>query len=117
MGMLVETTSDSGPAMEAYYKAAMELKPCDVVMLRLKVTGGPGGVFAVQKILRIHSDAAVICTSGYADNPVMSDFGKFGFKGAIAKPYTFDQLKAVVQRVLEAPSTSDRSATMSRSDQ
>ena len=41
-----------------------------------------------------------IVSSGYAEDPVMSNYAEYGFKGILAKPYTESQLKEVVDRVM-----------------
>lgn len=99
MGMRVTTSIDSSEAVEAFADALSRQCPFDFVILDLTVPGDPGGKFAVQQILELDPNARVLCTSGYADDPVMSDFAKFGFKNAIAKPYTFHQLKNVINRL------------------
>jgi hypothetical protein len=41
-----------------------------------------------------------IVSSGYADDPVMANPAKYGFKGTAAKPYTVAALRKTVARVL-----------------
>lgn len=98
-GRTSTTSIDSSEAVEAFADALSRQCPFDFVILDLTVPGDPGGKFAVQQILELDPNARVLCTSGYADDPVMSDFAKFGFKNAIAKPYTFHQLKNVINRL------------------
>ncbi|MCU0847665.1 MAG: hypothetical protein MUD12_07240 [Spirochaetes bacterium] len=47
---------------------------------------------SVKKILDINHEAKVIITSGYSNDPILSDYKKYGFCGVVTKPYTFDQL-------------------------
>jgi len=42
----------------------------------------------------------VIVSSGYYNDPVISDFEKYGFSGFIAKPYRTRELIDVLQRVM-----------------
>jgi len=39
--------------------------------------------------------------SGYFNDPVMADFEKCGFKGAMAKPYERKALQKVLERLSE----------------
>jgi two-component system, cell cycle sensor histidine kinase and response regulator CckA len=47
----------------------------------------------VVKLLEIDPDASVIVSSGYATDPIMSDYKKYGFRAVIAKPYSIGQLQ------------------------
>ena len=53
-------------------------------------------------ILRqVDPDVKAIISSGYAGNPVMSDYERYGFKGVVIKPYKFDELNKVLHQVLD----------------
>ena len=67
--------------------------PYDAVIMDLTIPGGMGGKEAVKKVLEIDPQAAVIVSSGYATDPIMSEFKKYGFKAVIAKPYSVKQLQ------------------------
>jgi two-component system cell cycle sensor histidine kinase/response regulator CckA len=54
----------------------------------------------VQKLLEIDPQARVIVSSGYSDDPVLSNFRKFGFQGLIYKPYKIKELDEAVTRVM-----------------
>ena len=41
-----------------------------------------------------------IVSSGYADDPIMSDYKKHGFSGVVAKPYSVKTLSEVVKKVV-----------------
>jgi hypothetical protein len=44
-----------------------------------------------------------LVSSGYADNFVMEDYAQYGFRGAVPKPYTIEQLSGMLQHVLSDP--------------
>ncbi|MGA7828643.1 MAG: PAS domain S-box protein [Geobacteraceae bacterium] len=82
------TTCDNGTEAIACYKAAWEAgHRFSAVIMDLTIPGGMGGKDAAQQILAIDQDACMIVSSGYSDDPIMSDFRVYGFSGAIAKPY------------------------------
>lgn len=58
-----------------------------------------GGEQTIQELLKIDPDVKAIVSSGYFDNPIMSDFQKYGFKDAIAKPYEIKNLKEVLGKL------------------
>ena len=100
IGYEVEYSANGDEAVELYKKAKDSGKPFDAVILDLTVPGGMGGEIAIRKLLEINPEVKGIVSSGYADNPVMTDFRKYGFTEAITKPYTFDQMSDIIKRVL-----------------
>jgi DNA-binding NarL/FixJ family response regulator len=68
-----------------------------------------GGREAVRKILSVDPHARVIVSSGYSNDHVMSQFQRYGFQGAVAKPYRIHELSDTLQAVLRgAPTPNDR---------
>jgi len=96
----VETATDGEKAIEIYKNSLNAGKPFDVVIMDLTVPGGIGGKEAIKHILEIDPEAKVIVSSGYADCPVMANYSEYGFKGIIAKPYTINKLKDIVNQVI-----------------
>ncbi|NVN92214.1 MAG: PAS domain S-box protein [Desulfuromonadales bacterium] len=79
---------ENGSEAVAQHKAAWESgTPFSAVIMDLTIPGGMGGKEAAQHILALDPKAHLIVSSGYSDDPVMSDFATHGFSGAIAKPY------------------------------
>ncbi len=96
----VEFTADGAEVVEMY-KAAMESgHPFDLVILDLTIPGGIGGDVAIKELLKIDPGVSAIVSSGYADETVMADYRKYGFRGMVAKPYTLDELRQAVQDVM-----------------
>jgi len=100
MGYRVDTTVHGGEAVASYRQAAAAGRPYDAVILDLTVSGGMGGREAMRQLREIDPDVRAIVSSGYCDDPVMADYGTHGFKGVVTKPYTVDELAAVLSRVL-----------------
>lgn len=82
-----------------YQKALKNNHPYQLVISDLTIPGGMGGREAVQKILDIDSNAKVIATSGYAMDPIMAHFEKYGFKGRISKPFKLKDVHSEITRV------------------
>jgi len=55
----------------------------------------------MRELLKIDPDVKAIVSSGYFNDPVMSDFQKYGFKGAMPKPYEKSTLKKVLEKLSE----------------
>ncbi|MEI6167604.1 MAG: PocR ligand-binding domain-containing protein [bacterium] len=99
-GCNVEVTADGQHAIDLYKQALAAGTPFQAMILDLTIPGGMGGQEVIKAILAIDPKARAIASSGYAEGPVMSDYAAYGFKGIIAKPYTEDQLRDVLRKVL-----------------
>jgi CheY-like chemotaxis protein len=99
MGYKVETTSDGAEALEKYQQAMNASQPFCAVIMDLTIPGGMGGKEAVTKLLEIDPDASVIVSSGYATDPIMSEYKDYGFSAVIAKPYSINQLQDIIYDV------------------
>ncbi len=100
LGYDVWTSPDGASALEIYRQAAAEGNPFDAVILDLTVPGGLGAKETIGPLLQINPQARVIVSSGFADDPSLTDFPSFGFAGFLPKPYNLTQLSAVMHKVL-----------------
>ncbi|MCI0469651.1 MAG: response regulator, partial [Nitrospirae bacterium] len=100
LGFEVSLAKDGKEAVDIYAQARDEGSPFDVVIMDLTVPGGMGGIEAVKKLLAIDNDAKVIVSSGYAGDSVMAEFTKYGFKGAIPKPFRLWELKEAILKTI-----------------
>ncbi|MEJ2034023.1 MAG: PAS domain S-box protein [Deltaproteobacteria bacterium] len=102
LGYQVETVKDGMESLTAYETATALKKgePFEVLILDLTIPGGMGGKETVQRLLKIDPHAKVIVSSGYANDPIMSDFAEYGFKGVIPKPYKLNELSKTLQDVI-----------------
>ena len=101
LGYKVDTVKDGVEAIETYKKNMVSGEPFDAVILDLTIKGGMGGEPTMRELLKIDPDVKAIVSSGYFNDPVMSDFEKYGFIGALAKPYDKNALKEVLERIFE----------------
>jgi signal transduction histidine kinase/CheY-like chemotaxis protein len=102
MGHEVELAGDGQMAVEIYGKAKDLGRPFDMVLLDLMVAGGMGGQEAIQALLQIDPAVKAVVMSGYAKDPVLREHGRYGFKGALAKPFSLQQLQEILSRVMTA---------------
>ena len=101
LGYEAEAFPDGESAVEAYRKAMERGRPFDLVIMDLTVPGGVGGAEATRMILEFDPSARAIVSSGYSENPVMSSYRTYGFKGVMEKPYTLGKLRDTVSTVLQ----------------
>jgi len=100
MGYEVTAATDGYEATELYRNAKESGDPFDAVIMDLTIPGGMGGKEAIKKMAEIDPNIKSIVSSGYSDDPVMSEFQRYGFKDFIAKPYRTSELSKVVHRVI-----------------
>jgi len=65
----------------------------------LTVPGGMGGAAALERLREIDPSVVAIACSGYFDEGVMADPGRFGFAGVFGKPYLAVDLEQVLAAV------------------
>ena len=100
LGYEWEFAKDGAQAIDIYRAAKESGKAFDAAILDLTVPGGMGGKETVLKLLEIDPEAKAIVSSGYSDDPVLADFGAYGFKGKIPKPFGPQSLSQVLHGVL-----------------
>lgn len=87
-------------ALTEYRNAMNEGSPFFAVIIDLTIRGGMGGRETVRELLEIDPLAKAIVSSGYSDDPIMSDFQKYGFAGCIQKPYRIEALSNEIHRLI-----------------
>ncbi len=100
MGYEGTAVKDGAEALAEYRAARDSGRPFDVVIMDLTVPGGMGGRETVGKLLEIDPAAKVVVSSGYSNDPIMSDYRRYGFRGVIAKPYRIRDLGEVLGAVV-----------------
>jgi CheY-like chemotaxis protein len=101
LGYEVETASDGNNAVKKYRTALDEGKPFDAVILDLTIPGGMGGKEVVRELIKINPDVRAIASSGYSNDPVMSDYSSYGFVAVIPKPYDLPGFSRIINSILK----------------
>ena len=97
LGYEAAVAVDGVEAIELYKKAMESEKPFDMVILDLTNKIGMGGAETMVNLLEIDPDVKAIVASGYSNDPIISNFRKHGFRGALPKPFNLDKLKTALQ--------------------
>jgi len=100
LGYNAVSVRDGREAIKQYQKANESGMPFDAVILDLTVPGGMGGEETIKKLLEIDPSVKAIVSSGYSNNPIMSEFRKYGFSGIVTKLFHIQELSKVVNMVI-----------------
>lgn len=101
LGYDVALACEGSETVEMYKEALASNAPFDAVIMDLTVQRGMGGKEAVKRLLDIDPGARVIVSSGYSNDPIMSEYKKYGFKDVLVKPYRMTDLSDTVRRALK----------------
>jgi two-component system, cell cycle sensor histidine kinase and response regulator CckA len=104
LGYSVATARNGRDAVALYLQERLSDEPFDAVILDLTIPGGMGGKQAMQEIRKVDPRVKAIATSGYSEDPVIADPRAEGFRGALLKPYSIEELSTVLEKVLLEPS-------------
>jgi PAS domain S-box-containing protein len=100
LGYDVELASDGEEAVSLYETAQKNETPFKAVLMDITVPGGMGGKEAMQELLKIDPDIKAVVSSGYAKDPIMSNYKEYGFIGVVPKPYNIEEMSKELHRVL-----------------
>jgi len=100
IGYEVSLSRDGEEALSLYKQALNSNDPFAAVLMDLTIPGGMGGGEAMRILLEIDPDVKGIVSSGYSNDPILSDYRSFGFQGIITKPYKLTELRDVLDRLI-----------------
>jgi signal transduction histidine kinase len=101
LGYKVEQADEGEAALKLYERAYHTGRRFDLVILDLTVKSGEGGLATLTRLKRFDPSVNAIATSGYCDSPVLADYQRHGFAGALAKPYRFAMLAQLLRKVTQ----------------
>ncbi len=101
LGYEAEFARDGSEAVEMYRDAMEAGRRFDAVLMDLTVPGGMGGKEAIGALLKLDPGVKAVVVSGYSDDPVLTRFHDYGFKGFVAKPFSLEELGTVLNDLLQ----------------
>ncbi|MEA3332430.1 MAG: ATP-binding protein [Pseudomonadota bacterium] len=102
IGYEVVSAEDGDEAVRLYRESKKADAPIDLIIMDLTIPGGMGGKDTVKEIHKIDSEAKVLVSSGYSNDPVMANFSEYGFCGAIVKPFQIRESMEIVGKAVSS---------------
>ena len=103
LGYAPTLAANGGEALRLYREAAASGQPFAAVLMDLIIPGGKGGEDTIAELLALDPRARVVVMSGYAKNPLMAEYRRFGFADVLPKPFRTQELGQTLRRVLAEP--------------
>ena len=100
-GYTVETAREGAEAVEMLRTARETDAPFSLVIMDLTVPGGMGGSEALSLMKEFDPGIKAIVSSGYSGDPVIVEYTKYGFDGAVIKPYRFEDLVRLIRSIID----------------
>jgi DNA-binding NtrC family response regulator len=100
LGYEVVLSRNGQEALEKYRAAIQGGKPFGAVIMDLTIPGSRGGKDVIQDLIKLDPAVRAIVSSGYSNDPVMSNSSEYGFKGVIKKPFKMEELSEVIEQTL-----------------
>lgn len=99
-GYTVTTSRDGKEALTLFIDETSAGRPFSAVILDLTVPGGLGGKEIVHDIRKADAAVPVFAMTGYTDDSLKTEPGRYGFTDVISKPFRMADLLVMLQRHL-----------------
>ncbi len=100
LGYEIVLSKNGIEAIALYQDAMKSSQPFAAIILDLTIPGGMGGQETIQEIRKIDPAVKAIVASGYSNDQVMAEFGKYGFKDVLKKPYSLQEIGNALRKVI-----------------
>ncbi|MDM8517446.1 ATP-binding protein [Desulfobacterales bacterium HSG16] len=100
MGHDYDSVENGEQAIELYEKAMQSDQPYDIVILDLTIREGMGGLKSIEKLIEIDPEVNGVVSSGYAEDPAVTHYKRYGFSGVLPKPASKSQLIQLLETAL-----------------
>lgn len=102
LGYEVMFARDGAAAIDLYEQEKAKGNPFNLIILDLSVPEGMGGKEAFEKLHALDPAAKIVISSGFTNDPMLTDYASFGLSGVLAKPYRITEIKALLEKMIPA---------------
>ncbi|PYI88500.1 MAG: hypothetical protein DMF03_10430 [Verrucomicrobia bacterium] len=100
LGYTVTAVADGMEAIKAYQNAMERAESFHAVILDATIRGGMGGLATIERLRNLDPRVTAIICSGYSDEAALAGFLQYGFRAALAKPFTRRDLADALEHAL-----------------
>jgi PAS domain S-box-containing protein len=101
LGFSVALAAEGQEALSLFANAERSGTPFTASILDMTIPGGAGGKDIAGAMKAINPAAIIVASSGYSEDPVISNPTAYGFTDSIIKPYRKDELVELMMRLLD----------------
>ena len=101
-GYTVQCFNDGREALDFFAQELSAKRTITALIFDLTIPGGMGGREAGAEIRKQNPTIPIFVASGYADDSVMRNPAAYGFTGSIAKPFSIEDLSAMLNTNLKS---------------
>ncbi|MCX8124537.1 MAG: ATP-binding protein [Spirochaetes bacterium] len=101
LGCSILTVTNGDEALAASKQAAQSNNPFTIAILDLTIKGGRGAIDIINQIKQIMPQCKCIATTGYTNEPILSDYKNYGFDAVLRKPFSLDELTQVISSLIQ----------------
>lgn len=100
LGFDVDYAIEGSEVIQKYMVALENDEPYELLLLDLVIPNAIGGKETIKKLGEIDPHVRSIAMTGYSNDPILAHPEKFGFSGALQKPFSLTELKKKIKDVL-----------------
>jgi CheY-like chemotaxis protein len=101
LGYDVILAEDGAEAVSFFREARDAGHPFDAVILDLAVPNGKGAIDIIDELRDLDPAVRAVISTGNVEDPAFTAYWRFGFSGALGKPYRLKQFSDTLAAVLE----------------
>lgn len=98
LGFDAVAVEDGKEAIDIFIKEKEAGKPFSALIFDMTIKGGMGGDEAIVEIRKCDPVVPAFVMSGYHDDPVLANPEQYGFNGGLCKPFTIEELEAMLAK-------------------
>ena len=99
-GYRCSEAKDGTTGIEKFKEAREKMDPIDIVIMDLTIPGEMSGAQAMEALRQIDPEVVGLLSSGYPNAEPMRNYQKYGFSGAIPKPYNMQEIMRALQTAM-----------------
>ena len=99
LGYHSEVSQEGSEAINIYQQAMNSGQSFSAVILDLHVKEGLGGIETIKALKVMDPQVKAIVSSGFTNDPVMTNFKEYGFQGVLPKPYKMKDIEDALFKI------------------